>query len=336
MSGITVADTIFARFAEIGDLSVTNGRVTNLESDNVTINNRLTANEAVFRGDVYANQFRAGSTSGFNITVESDSINFNYADTPRAWFSTKKYVAGTNGPVEDTSATNAGGFYLYMISPETGNLVTIDFANLTFKEIVSGSRPTPHRRNLVKLTNGSRSGEVNSETYTVYYSNDDGNGNSAPVAYYSDPALTTPLTNANLTNVYTVDDPEDYYNNDYHIAILLDDGDYQAKEPVTRYRGVSMSGTNITTSGGYVYTATYGSGSNIYTRYCTPSSSARNFSNSDLINGTGAYRFSGGSTTGTYYIQYATSKTTSTGAMSFFRVNTSGTAMERLQVSAVS
>ena len=325
-----------ANYATIDNLNTAKARITDLEADNVTINNKITANEAVFRGDVYANQFRAGNEDGFNITVESDSINFNYADTPRAWFSTKKYIASANGPVEDTSATNAGGFYLYMISPETGNLVTIDFANLTFKEIVSGGRPTPHRRNLVKLTNGSRSGEVKSETYTVYYSDDDGNGNSAPIAYFSDPALTTPLTNADLTNIYMVDDPEDYYNNDYHIAILLYDGSYQAKEPVIRYRGVSMNGTDITTSGGYVYTATYGSGSNTYNRYCTPSAYARNFSNSDLINGNNAYSFSGGSTTGTYYIQYATSKTTSTGAMSFFRVNDSGTAMNILQVSAVS
>jgi hypothetical protein len=248
----------------------------------------------------------------------------------------KKYVESTNGPVEDTSSTNAGGFYLYMISPKTGNLVTIDFADLKFKEITSSGRPTPHRRYLIKLTNGSRNGEVKSETYTVYYSNDDGNGNTAPIAYYSDPALTTPLTNAVLTDVYMIDDPEDYYNNDYHIAILRDDGNYQAKETVIRYRGVSMNGTDITTSGGYVYTATYGSGSNMYNRYCTPNATARNFTDADLANGGGAYKFSGGSSSGTYFLEYATSKNVSTRAMSFFKVNDSGTAMERLQVSAVS
>ncbi len=248
----------------------------------------------------------------------------------------KKYVESANGPVEDTSATNAGGFYLYLISPATGNLVTIDFTNLTFKEIAFSGRPTPHRKNLIKLTNGSRTGEVKAETYTVYYTNDDGNGNAAPIVYYSDPALTTRLTNAELTNVYMVDDPKDYYNFEYHIAILLDGGNYQAKHPVTRYRGVVMNGTDITTSGGYVYTATYASGSNAYSRYCTPNATARNFTNSDLANGGGAYKFSGGSSNGTYYIRYASSKTTSTGAMSFFKVNASGTAMERLQVSAVS
>lgn len=301
-----------------------------------TFSGTLSGASGSFTGDVYANAFRAGSTQGFNITVESDSINFNYGDTPRAWFSMKKYVESTNGPVEDTSATNAGGFYLYLISPATGNLVTIDFTNLTFKEITSSGRPTPRRKNLIKLTNGTRTGEVKAETYTVYYTDDDGNGNAAPIAYYSDPALTVPLTNAKLVDVYMVDDPKDYYNYNYNIAILLYDGNYQAKDHVIRYRGVSMNGTDITTSGGYVYTATYGSGSNAYSRYCTPNTTAGNFTDADLANGGGAYKFSGGSSNGTYYIQYASSKTTSTGAMSFFKVNTSGTAMERLQVSAVS
>ena len=357
LDGNTFANSIFADlvdtttlttgYATITNLNAATARITDLEADNVTINNELTAAKATFTGeligatgsfsgDVQANAFRAGSTTGFNISVESDSINFNYGDTPRAWFSTKKYVESTNGPVEDTSATNAGGFYLYMISPETGNLVTIDFANLTFKEITSSGRPTPHTKNLIKLTNGTRTGEVKSETYTVYYTDDDGNGNAAPIAYYYDPALTTPLTNAMLTNVYVEDPPKDYYNVEYRIAILYNSGSYYAKDNVTRYRGVVMSGTDITTSGGYVYSTTYGSGSNIYNRYCTPNATAGNFTDSNLANGGGAYKFSGGQSNGTYYIQYASSKTPSTGAMSFFKVNTSGTAIERLQVSAVS
>ena len=346
-SGFVKTDTLTAGYATIANLNAATGRITDLEADNVTINNELTAAKATFTGeligatgsfsgDVQANAFRAGSTTGFNISVESDSINFNYGDTPRAWFSTKKYVESANGPVEDTSATNAGGFYLYMISPATGNLVTIDFANLTFKEITSSGRPTPHRKNLIKLTNGTRTGEVNAETYTVYYTDDDGNGNAAPIAYYSDPALTTPLTNTSLANVYMEEPAKDYYNAEYNIAIVLDNSSYYAKDHVSRYRGVTMSGTNITTSGGYVYYASYGSGSNTYNRYCTPSQTAGTFTNADLANGGGAYRFSGGSTTGTYYLSYASSKTVNTGAMSFFKVNTSGTAMERLQVSAVS
>ena len=330
-------DVLEAGTATIDAATINSATITGtLSGVDGTFSGTLSGASGSFTGDVYANAFRAGSTQGFNITVESDSINFNYGDTPRAWFSTKKYVESANGPVEDTSATNAGGFYLYMISPATGNLVTIDFANLTFKEIVQSGRPTPHRKNLIKLTNGTRTGEVKAETYTVYYTDDDGNGNAASIAYYSDPALTTPLTNAELTDVYMVDDPKDYYNVKYYIAIILDDGSYQAKYPVTRYRGVFMNGTDITTSGGYVYTATYGSGSNAYSRYCTPYATARDFTDADLANGGGAYKFSGGSSNGTYYIQYTSSKTTSTGAMSFFKVNTSGTAMERLQVSAVS
>ena len=330
-------DVLEAGTATIDAATINSATITGtLSGVDGTFSGTLSGASGSFTGDVYANAFRAGSTQGFNITVESDSINFNYGDTPRAWFSTKKYVESANGPVEDTSAANAGGFYLYLISPATGNLVTIDFASLTFKEITSSGRPTPHRKNLIKLTNGTRTGEVKAETYTVYYTDDDGNGNAAPIAYYSDPALTTPLTNAVLTDVYMIDDPEDYYNNNYYIAILLYNGNYQAKETVIRYRGVSMNGTDITTSGGYVYTTTYGSGSNTYNRYCTPNSTARNFTDADLANGGGAYKFSGGSSSGTYFLEYASSKNVSTGAMSFFKVNTSGTAMERLQVSAVS
>lgn len=331
------SDVLEAGTATIDAATINSATITGtLSGVDGTFSGTLSGATGSFTGDVYANAFRAGSTQGFNITVESDSINFNYGDEPKAWFSMKKYVESANGPVEDTSATNAGGFYLYMISPATGNLVTIDFANLTFKEIVQSGRPTPHRRNLIKLTDGTRTGEVKAETYTVYYTDDDGNGNAAPIAYYSDPALTTSLTNAELTNVYIKDPVKDVYNYEYNIAILLNDSSYYAKDRVTRYRGVVMNGTDITTSGGYVYSTSYGSGSNIYDRYCTPSASAGNFTNADLANGGGAYKFSGGSTTGTYYIQYASSKTTSTGAMSFFKVNTSGTAMERFQVSAVS
>lgn len=158
LSGITMANTIFARFAEIEDLRVTNGRITNLESDNVTINNKLTANEAEFHGtlkgatgsfsgSVNASQFVAGDESGLNVTITDDAVSFNYGSDQRAWFTTKS-----------PSGTQSSGMYLYIKNPDqtaSNSLITIDFANLAFKAVGSGTQRAIQQTDIYSTMTGS-------------------------------------------------------------------------------------------------------------------------------------------------------------------------------------
>lgn len=135
-----------------------------------------------FNGDVYANQFRAGGTSSFNITVESDAINFNYGSTRQAWFSTKKLEMNSNGEIVDTGDDAPQGFYLYMISPRTGNLVTIDFESGMFVEVTNGTVDVHTDSNTVKeISAGSRGAAIVSNK-TVYYTTD--TSGSTPVNTY--------------------------------------------------------------------------------------------------------------------------------------------------------
>lgn len=135
-----------------------------------------------FNGDVYANQFRAGGTSSFNITVESDAINFNYGSTRQAWFSTKKLEMNSNGEIVDTGDDAPQGFYLYMISPRTGNLVTIDFESGMFVEVTNGTVDVHTDSNTVKEISAGSSGAAIVSNKTVYYTTD--TSGSTPVNTY--------------------------------------------------------------------------------------------------------------------------------------------------------
>lgn len=135
-----------------------------------------------FNGDVYANQFRAGGTSSFNITVESDAINFNYGDTRQAWFSTKKLEMNSNGEIVDTGDDAPQGFYLYMISPRTGNLVTIDFESGMFVEVTNGTVDVHTDSNTVKEISAGSRGAASVSNKTVYYTTD--TSGSTPVNTY--------------------------------------------------------------------------------------------------------------------------------------------------------
>ena len=109
-----------------------------LTAHNAIIHGSITATSGTFVGDVYANTFTAGDKSQFNVEVTNNSINFKYGDQKRAWFTTDKLIDDGDGGYEvDSSAINAGGFYLYMLSPKDGSLITIDFANLTFTKVNS-------------------------------------------------------------------------------------------------------------------------------------------------------------------------------------------------------
>lgn len=109
-----------------------------LKANNAIIHGSITATSGTFVGDVYANTFTAGNKSQFNVEITSNSINFKYSNQKRAWFTTDKLIDdGNGGYIIDSNAINAGGFYLYMLSPKDGSLITIDFANLTFTKVNS-------------------------------------------------------------------------------------------------------------------------------------------------------------------------------------------------------
>jgi hypothetical protein len=44
-----------------------------------------------------------------------------------------------NGEIVDSGNDASQGFYLYIISPKNGNLVTIDFDNLKFSEVTNAN-----------------------------------------------------------------------------------------------------------------------------------------------------------------------------------------------------
>lgn len=166
-----------------------------------------------FNGDVYANQFRAGGTSSFNITVESDAINFNYGNTKQAWFSTKKLEMNSNGEIVDTGNDAPQGFYLYMISPRTGNLVTIDFESGKFIEVTNGSVSVHTDRTTVKEISAGSNGQAIITDTTIYYATD--TSGATPVnTYYWDSELQNQIT-GNLD--YSVG------NVDHHFYIVAAD-----------------------------------------------------------------------------------------------------------------
>lgn len=167
----------------------------------VHIKGEINATSGTFNGDVYANQFRAGNENGFNITVNSDSIDFNYGGSKQAWFTTKKYEMNTNGEIVDSGNDASQGFYLYIISPKNGNLVTIDFDNLKFSEITNDNLvqiPT-HTTTIKTLTVGN-GGLVSLSNRTIYYQNQDANGNSITNRYFWNSECTNEITSGSLGN----------------------------------------------------------------------------------------------------------------------------------------
>jgi hypothetical protein len=92
----------------------------------------------------------------------------------------------SNGVIEDSGNDAPQGFYLYMISPKTGNVVTIDFESGKFVEVTNGAQVEVHSTTIPQITAGS-SGTATVSKKTIYYKNQDTNGNTIPNKYYWDP-----------------------------------------------------------------------------------------------------------------------------------------------------
>ena len=217
-----------------------------------TFKGTVYAENGMFNGSVNAQQFTAGDPTGINITIEDDSIYFNYGGEHRAWFTTK-----------DGQGNNGAGMYLYIKNPDnnatSNKVITIDFANLKFKDASGGSQAGLPQENYYSAgTNGM----ANQHT-TIYLGPTDG-------LYYSNTGCTQLLNN-------TV-----YYKKLQHSYFILMQKSAEAKyykqnidlyQKITFTNGVASTGTTplykITKQGqtAYVYgssSAVSASNTNVY------------------------------------------------------------------------
>ena len=141
-----------------------------LEAHNAIIYGTVFATAGQFSGEVNATKFIAGDPGGLNITTTGDAISFNYGGERRAWFTTK-----------DPDDNDTGGMYLYLRNPDDpSTFITIDFANLTFKNAsVTGSA--------IQQTNIYRDYTESNYQSSIFINNSDN-------LYYSNSQLTSLLT----------------------------------------------------------------------------------------------------------------------------------------------
>lgn len=155
----TITRTIFCNNAHItGEVIANSG----------TFNGTVNASGGVFNGIVNATQFKAGDDNGFSITTSSDSLDFNYNGTRLAFFSLRGWDS-TNNQLADV-ADNPTGFYLYLTNPLNGHLVTIDFADLSFKDL-NYNQVVRHEATFYRLS--SQNGKAVETPVTLYYSLED-------------------------------------------------------------------------------------------------------------------------------------------------------------------
>lgn len=95
-----------------------------LEAHNALIYGRIYATDGKFSGEVDATSFTAGDPTGLNIKTTGDTISFNYGGEPRAWFTYK-----------DEQGNDTNGMFLFIKKPDGSGIITIDFANLAFKDV---------------------------------------------------------------------------------------------------------------------------------------------------------------------------------------------------------
>lgn len=139
-----------------------------LTAHNAVIDGTVIARQGLFEGTVHATEFRAGNVNELNISVQGNSINFNYGNYTGAWFSTV-----------DPSGNNSNSLYLYIKNPANDQIYTLDFSNLT-------------------AVNGG--GSVSTQQTNFYTSVDNPNyipnifTSSTDNYYYSDSGLTSKYT----------------------------------------------------------------------------------------------------------------------------------------------
>lgn len=155
-------------------------------------NGVINASSGVFNGVVNATQFKAGDDNGFSITTSSDSLDFNYNGSRLAFFSLRGWDS-TNNQLADV-ADNPTGFYLYLTNPLDGHLITIDFANLSFKDL-NQNQVKRHEATFYRLSN--LNGKAVETPVKLYYSLEN---NTTKWWLHSDSA--TELTSSEMGTLY--------------------------------------------------------------------------------------------------------------------------------------
>lgn len=183
-------DVLEAGTATINAATIDSATITGtLSGVDGTFTGALNAATGTFTGDVNASSFTAGNDNGFSISVESTALQFNWQGNPLAWFSLCGWDDTNN--TFATPAANPQGFYLYMRNPLDGHMITIDFTNLTFKDLNANSNPvyTYKLYSITRLNGNIATDPVVSEDRDVYYT--DVNGTKT---WYSNSQGTTALT----------------------------------------------------------------------------------------------------------------------------------------------
>lgn len=206
----------------------------------------LSGGNATFSGNVVASQFLAGDPNGLNITMSDKSISFNYGDDARAWFT----------PFDENDQLQQG-MYLYIKNPSstgTNQLITIDFANLKFKN--SQASDPVHTIYITKIT---KDGNLpKRETVTKYYKTVDG-----VTTYYDNSECTITLTYPG-DSWYMLD-------NSYDVILYNPYADFDTSRyyfvKLMRYRNVQFTSGVMKDTGRYVSITTdlwYGSSAGVF------------------------------------------------------------------------
>ncbi len=131
-----------------------------LTAHNAVIDGTIIARQGLFEGTVHATEFRAGNVNELNISVQGNSINFNYGSYTGAWFSTV-----------DPSGNNSNSLYLYIKNPANDQVYTLDFSNLTAVS-GGGSVATQQTNFYTDVDNPNYISNIfTSSTDNYYYSN---------------------------------------------------------------------------------------------------------------------------------------------------------------------
>lgn len=175
-----------------------------LEAHNALIYGTVFATSGQFSGSVNATQFMAGDPGGLNITTTGDAISFNYGGDQRAWFTTK-----------DENGDQTNGMFLYIKGPN-GELITIDFTNLSFKNASSVVGSAIQQKNFYSSITDS------SFSSSIFI-------NSVNGKYYSNSQLTTEMNNGT------------YYEKIVEGHALVAENNYNIIYPANFFNKVSFS-----------------------------------------------------------------------------------------------
>ena len=233
--GTIVADTLTAGTATIDAATINSANITGtltgvdgifsgeLQAATGSFTGMVTATGGSFTGNVNATQFIAGDEDGLNVTVNGSAISFNHGSDQRAWFTTL-----------DENGNDTDGMFLYIKNPDqtaTNKVITIDFTNLTFKNVGSNQQTAVQQTDIYTTITGAN----------VQYASSIFKG-SVDGLYYSDSQLSTLLSSTQSSTHYK------YVKESY---VILSNNSVYRLYKVKIYDKVTFSSGTMTTGGGY-------------------------------------------------------------------------------------